>query len=181
MIGQGGISAEGSNVSYSTTTNNTTLDADVVNRAFGFGNGALDFANDSLAGALGFGEHAMRMASDANADALAFADSNATRNSQMAYNVVGDALGSSDAAMSRALTFGANALDAAVGSSENALSRALSFGNTAMDRAYGTLADSQNLVKDAYADAKGRGALTDKMIMGAIAAMAVVAFAAIKK
>ncbi len=181
VIGQGGISAEGSTVNYSTTNNTTTLDGDVVNRAFGFGNASLDLANDSVAGALGFGEHAMKLVADTNADALAFADQNATRNSQMAYNVVGDALSSSDAAMARALSFGGNALDAAVGASENAMLSALKFGGSSLGLAFGTLADSQALVKDAYADAKGRGALTDKMIMGAIAAMAVVAFAAIKK
>lgn len=181
VVGQGGISAEGSTVSYSTTNNSATLDGDVVNRALGFGNASLDLAGDSVAGALGFGADALGMVADATSDALAFADQNATRNSQMAYNAVSDAIGASDAAMTRALTFGAGALDSAMGASENALLRALAFGAGSMDQAYSSLAHSQDLVKDAYADAKGRGALTDKMIMGAIAAMAVVAFAAIKK
>lgn len=157
VIGEGGISAEGSNVNY--TINETTLDGEVVNRAFNFGNGALDLSADAVAAALGFGGDALNAALDVTSDAMDFADRNATRNSQMAYNALGDALASSDSALSKAFAFGSNALGAA----------------------FGTLGDTQNLVKDAYADAKGRGALTDKMIMGAIAAMAVVAFAAIKK
>lgn len=156
VIGQGGVSAEGgSNVTITTNT----LDANAINRAFGFGDSALTLVGGTVADALGFGEYAMRAVADANADALAFADANATRNSQMAYNALGDALASSDAALSQAFRFGGNALGAA----------------------FDTLDSTQNLVKDAYADAKGRGALTDKMIMGAIAAMAVVAFAAIQK
>lgn len=154
VIGQGGISAEGgSNVSIQ------TLDGDVINRAFQFGGTSLQLVGGSVAEALGFGGKALDAALNANADALAFADANASRNSAMAYDVLGNALASSDAA----------------------LSQAFRFGNNAMGAAFDTLGSTQNLVKDAYADAKGRGALTDKMIMGAIAAMAVVAFAAIKK
>jgi len=53
--------------------------------------------------------------------------------------------------------------------------------NTTTGRALDTFTATNELVKDAYADAKGRGALTDKILMGAIAAMAVVAFMAVKK
>lgn len=155
VIGEGGISAEGSVVNYTSNT----LDYDVVNRAFGFGAGALDVGTAAIAEALGFGGKALGAAMDVTSDALAFADQNATRNSAMAYNAMTDALASS----------------------EGALSKAFTFGNNAMGAAFDTLGNTQNLIKDAYADAKGRGALTDKMIMGAIAAMAVVAFAAVKK
>lgn len=155
VIGEGGISAEGSVVNYT----NNTLDYDVVNRAFGFGAGTLDVGTAAIAEALGFGGKALGAAMDVTSDALAFADQNATRNSAMAYNAMTDALASSEGAISKAFT----------------------FGNNAMGAAFDTLGNTQNLIKDAYADAKGRGALTDKMIMGAIAAMAVVAFAAVKK
>ena len=156
VIGQGGVSAEhGSSVNIVTQT----LDGDVINRAFQFGGSSLDLVGGALGDALGFGKEAMRAMGNANADALAFADSNAQRNSAMAYNAMSDSLASS----------------------ENALNKAFSFGTNALGAAFDTLGNTQNLVKDAYADAKGRGALTDKMIMGAIAAMAVVAFAAIKK
>lgn len=157
VIGEGGISAEGSTVNYSSVNN--TLDYDVVNRAFGFGAGVLDMGSDAIAEALGFGGKALGAAMDVTSDALAFADQNASRSSAMAYNAMTDALATG----------------------ETALSRAFTFGNNAMGAAFDTLGSTQNLVKDAYADAKGRGALTDKMIMVAIAAMAVVAFAAVKK
>lgn len=156
VIGQGGVSAEGG--SHVTITTNT-LDGDAINKAFGFGGNALTLVGGTVSDALGLGKYAMKAVADANADALAFADANATRNSQMAYSALGDALASNDAVLSQAFRFGGNALGAA----------------------FDTLGSTQNLVKDAYADAKGRGALTDKMIMGAIAAMAVVAFAAVNK
>lgn len=174
VIGQGGASAEGGST-VTITTN--TLDGDVVNRAFDFGGSSLDLVGGTVGEALGFGKDALKAVANANSDALAFADSNARRNSEMAYNFFGDALSSGDAALSKAFTFGSNAMD----SNDAMLSRALSFGNNAMGAAFDTLGQTENLVKDAYADAKGRGALTDKMIMGAIAAMALVAFAAVKK
>ena len=63
----------------------------------------------------------------------------------------------------------------------DALSAAFAFGKTANTQAQDAMSATASLVKDAYADAKGRGALTDKMIMAAIAAMALVAFMAVKK
>ena len=72
------------------------------------------------------------------------------------------------------------------------LKQSLSFGSTALNKAFGFGVDTQktaldslntqaNLVKDAYADAKGRGALTDKILIGAIAMAGIVAFAAVRK
>ncbi len=159
VIGEGGVSAENSTVTYTVNS----LDQGTVNAALAAiganSDGAFSFGSDALANALGFGGDALKLAGDATSDALSFADSNASRNSAMAYNVYSDALGTSDNALSKAFAFGANALDA-------------SFAN---------LGDTQQLVADAYSDAKGRGALTDKILIGAIAAMAVVAFAAVKK
>lgn len=158
VIGQGGVSAEGgSNVTIQ------ALDADVINQMFGFagqqskqvfdfGAQALDFSNETVANAFGFGKDALRAVGDVTSDALAFADSNSTRNTLASYNFASDALGGSFA-------FGSNALNKAFNAAEGATA----------------------LVKDAYADAKGRGALTDKILMGAIAAMAVVALMAVKK
>lgn len=159
VIGENGISAENSSVSVT----NNTLDPNVIAAALQFAGSnstaAFNFGTESLANALGFGGSALTAALNASSDALAFADANSSRNSTMAYNVFSDALGSNENALSRAFTFGANALD----------------------RSFGNLGDTQQLVADAYADAKGRGALTDKILIGAIAAMAVVAFAAVKK
>lgn len=151
VIGERGVSAEGG----STVTINA-LDGDVVNRAFQYGNdvgsAAFQVVTDSVDSALGLSGQALTAALNANADALAFADANATRNTTASYNFAGDALG-----------------------------EAFSFGTNALNRAFGAAGDASNLVKDAYADAKGRGALTDKILIGAIVAMAAVAFAAVKK
>jgi hypothetical protein len=63
--------------------------------------------------------------------------------------------------------------------SENA--RVLDFATKANTQAATTLNATSNLVKDAYADAKGRGALTDKILIGAIAMAGLVAVMALKK
>jgi len=157
VIGQGGVSAENSSVTIN------ALDGEVINRmfdfagkqsqqAYDFGGGALNLAGGSVAEALGFGGKAMVAALNAQADALAFADTNATRNTTAAYNFATDALGG-----------------------------ALGFGTAAVNKAFNAADQTAAMVKDAYADAKGRGALTDKILIGAIIAMAVVAFAAVKK
>lgn len=162
VLGQGAVSAENSNV----TMINTTLDGEVVNMAFNavnqasrdafdFGADALDFGNNALS----FGNQSLTKALNFGGDALAFAESSNVRAQQLAYNTVTDALASNESAFGKALT----------------------TVNTATGRALDTFTATNELVKDAYADAKGRGALTDQILMGAIAAMALVAFYAVKK
>lgn len=157
VIGERGVSAENSTVTIN------ALDAEVINRmfdssdragklSFDFGGKALDFGSEALLASLGFGKTALNAALNANADALAFADANSTRNTIASYNFATDALGG-----------------------------ALGFGTQAITKAFNASDQAAALVKDAYADAKGRGALTDKILMGAIAAMAVVALMAVKK
>lgn len=159
VLGENSISAENSNV----VVNNTTLDGNIVAAALQAAGitteQAFSFGSDAISEALGFGGEALDLASGATRDALNFADDNAARASTLTYNVFGDALDSNSDALSAAFRFGTNALD----------------------RSFSNLGDTQNLVADAYADAKGRGALTDKILIGAIAAMAVVAFAAVGK
>lgn len=158
VIGERGVSAE----SGSTVTVNA-LDGEVINRMFDFagkqsgqvldfGGRALDLSAESVGAALGFGGKAMTAALNAQQDALAFADSSAARSTAASYNFASDALG-----------------------------EAFGFGGNAMNKAFNAAEGATALVKDAYADAKGRGALTDKILMGAIAAMAVVALMAVKK
>lgn len=159
VVGENGISAENSAVSVV----NNSLDANVVAaalQAMGTNSTAgFQFGSEVLSNTLGFGGDALNAALDASSDALAFADSNSSRNSALAYNFFGDALNTS----------------------ENAIGRAFSVGAAALDKSFSNLGETQQLVADAYADAKGRGALTDKILMGAIAAMAVVAFVAVGK
>ncbi|CAN7409282.1 hypothetical protein [Acidovorax sp. LjRoot194] len=158
MIGQGGISAEGGS---SVTVN--ALDGEVINRMFDFagkqsgqvydfGGRALDLTSDVVNEALGFGSGAMKLAANAQSDALAFAESTNKTAQQNSYNFAGDALGG-----------------------------ALGLATSAMNKAFNSAEYTGSMVKDAYADAKGRGALTDKILIGAVLAMAVVAFAAVKK
>lgn len=132
------------------------LDGEALNNSLLFANNAVerafDFGGESVAGALGFGGKALAAALDASSDALAFADQNSARQTTAAYNFSTDALGG-----------------------------ALSFGSSALNKAANAFEVSTGLVKDAYADAKGRGALTDKILIGAIVSMAVVAYASVKK
>jgi hypothetical protein len=80
-----------------------------------------------------------------------------------------------------------------------AIGRAFDFGNTTLagflnfgkdtlalakhntDQLMAAAGNSQRLVADAYENAKGRGALTDKILIGAIGAMALIAFMAVRK
>jgi hypothetical protein len=158
VIGQGGASAEGGS---SITIN--TLDGNAVNAAFaygndagkaafGFGSQAIDFANDTVMGALGFGGKALDAALNANSDALAFAESTNNTAQRNAYNFASDALGGS-----------------------------LGLATSAMNKAFNSAEYVGSMVKDAYADAKGRGALTDKILIAAVLAMAWVAYTSVKK
>jgi len=184
VIGEGGVSAENSTVSithnaldngaisgafnYANAAGAQALSfgsdalglADsVVDRGFAFGNAALDFGSDALSGAIGFGEAAMRQAADAQANA---------------YN---GALGFASNTVTKTI----NSLDNALAFGESALGKALGVGVSTTAAALDNLQATQQLTKDAYEDAKGRGALTDKMMIAAIVAMAVVAFMAVRK
>jgi hypothetical protein len=163
VIGQGGVSNEGGSVSMSSVTNTTTLDANVVNSALK----SVDKATSSgasvtmnaITSSLGFGKAAMTAAANAQKDALDFAASTSKANNAMAYNALTDALSAGS----------------------GAYTNALSFADKQSARAFDSLNSTETLVANAYADAKGRGALTDKILIGSIVAMAVVAFAAIQK
>lgn len=54
------------------------------------------------------------------------------------------------------------------------------FAKVAQGAALDSLNTTSSLVKDAYADAKGRGALTDKILIGAIAMSGLVAVMALR-
>lgn len=184
VIGEGGVSAENSTVNV--------LDGGAIGSAFqfagaaggqayGFANQALGFAQQQGDQAFGLAGQAMDQVSASQARVLDFGT-----------DALSAAVGANDRARTQAFDFGADALSAAVGASDraraqafdfgaDALGAAFAFGKTANTQAQDAMSATANLVKDAYADAKGRGALTDKMIMVAIAAMALVAFMAVKK
>lgn len=83
--------------------------------------------------------------------------------------VANNAVNKSSENLKTGLTFGAEVLQKAMG-----------FGVDTQKTALDSLNTQANLVKDAYADAKGRGALTDKILIGAIAMAGIVAFTAVK-
>jgi len=163
VIGQNGISNEGGSVAVTSNTYSTTLDGEVINSALKSVNQATTSSANAtmsaITSSLGFGKAAMTAVANAQKDALDFAASTSKANNTMAYNAMTDALSAGS----------------------GAFSSALSFADKQSARAFDSLNSTETLVANAYADAKGRGALTDKILIGSIVAMAVVAFAAIQK
>lgn len=181
VIGEAGISAENSAVSQNISTTTISADPAVTGAALGFGRdvadlsitansdttnralntvdkttmGAFNFGTDALAGAFDFGKYSVNAVTSTAADAMAY----------------------SDAAAKRASATTGRALDLA----DETYGTALSFGKGIVSQAFDSASQSASFVKDAYADAKGRGALTDKILIGAVIAMAVVAVAATHK
>ena len=84
--------------------------------------------------------------------------------------VVNRALDTADLSVGKALDF-----------SDSSQARAYAFANSAGDRALDNIEATTELVKDAYQEAKGRGELTDQIIMGALVMAGLVAFAAVRK
>lgn len=67
----------------------------------------------------------------------------------------------------------------------NAINKSFEFGSTALLKSLDLAKSSNSLVADsltqAYADAKGRGSLTDWILLGSVAAAGLVAIAALKR
>lgn len=61
------------------------------------------------------------------------------------------------------------------------LSRVLTQSQQQTGAVLDSLQGTENMVSAAYADAKGRGALTDKILIGAIVGVVLIAFFALKK
>lgn len=127
------------------------LDNGAIQRSF-------DSADKSLAGAFGFGR-------DTVEGALSFG-----------RTAIAQSMDSSRDALEGSLSFGSKAINAVQGTFSDALSYSKQTTAAALDNLQAT----QKLTADAYNDAKGRGAMTDKLLMGAVAAMAVVAAVAVR-
>lgn len=80
-------------------------------------------------------------------------------------------------AINRAFDFSGQTVGDALGFA----TKALSFGLDSQAEAGRIQASSVSVLKNAYEDAKGRGALTDYLLIGAIAMAGIVAYAAVKK
>lgn len=87
------------------------------------------------------------------------------------------AFDTADNSVGMALGFGGKALDY----SGSTIGKALDFATKAQSATLDSLNTTANLVKDSYADAKGRGALTDQILIGAIAMAGLVAYTAVRK
>lgn len=156
VLGQGALSAENSTVAQTNYTLTQTLDADVANHA-------LDATRLSTAEAMGFG-------SDALAASYSFGKSAMTTSANLQADAFNGALSAIDKTDARAFNFGGDAL-----------ASAFSFANDSAKRENAALDQTTSVLSTAYADAKGRGALTDKILIGAIAMAGLVAYTAIKK
>lgn len=62
-----------------------------------------------------------------------------------------------------------------------AINKAFDFSTQALGATLSAQKDTANILADAYNDAKGRGALTDYILIGAIAMAGIVAFQAVRK
>ena len=146
---------------FGTKTLNSSIGsiADTVKGAFNFSNAAADRATaaaaDAQAGAFGFAAQSAANAAATQSDAFGFAAQSAAQT----------------AAAQR------QAADYIYGNTQDALA----YGKYETGAALDSLNTSAGMVATAYADAKGRGALTDKIMMLAIAGAALVAFAAVRR
>ncbi len=198
VLGEGSNNAQGGSTLTNYTTTNV-VDAGTVAASFDFANsaggaafdtvtrtvgGALDFANDALVTSVDAISTANTGALNLATDSLALGQYTIGANVGVinsAFDFASDAAdradSSSRASMTKAFDFGGDAL----GSVADAFRNALGFAaNNAAD-AQGGMQFTQQLTADAYNDAKGRGAWTDKIILGAVVAMAVVAYMAVRK
>jgi hypothetical protein len=193
VVGQDGTYANnGSNVTSNTNTTNYVLDNGAVNSALDLaGNavgGAFNTASNLTGAALNFGSDALAKVDASQSKAFNFSSdvlggaadvvrSTVTQALNFGNDAVSSALSSNDANLTKAFNFGSDSLSMA----DSFYTRALDYSTSATDQALSNLQRTQDLTAAAYNDAKGRGALTDKIIIGAIGAMAIVAFMALKK
>lgn len=170
--GSQGVSVSSVNTGGGFVTNNvsnTTLDGEVAVRAM---DNMLNMGQDGLL----FGANAMQQS-------YKFADAQNSKAFALADNSMMFAADASNAAyaFSNATQRAANATtSAAMGSAQDSMFAALNYGSKQTSVALDSLSQSANMIKDSYADAKGRGALTDYMLMGAIAGAVLIAVYAIK-
>lgn len=138
---------------------------------------AINSNADALAGSLAFGTKTANAAFNASTDALNEALSASRFSQQQSANQVSDALSFAQGSSTQSAAAQRQALDKAMDS----MGFALAFGGKQTSVAIDSLNSSSGLVKDAYADAKGRGALTDKILIVSIVMAGLVAFFAVKK
>lgn len=182
VLGEGSINAGGgSTVNNTTTTNNTVSDSGAISDAFKFGNNALDFAGNTVDRSLQFAERNTNRVLDFAGTSQERSYAFATAANNRAASAIAQAGADSMAFAAQTSAQSTAAQRAALEVAQGSMSEALAFGGRQTAVALDSLNGSANLVKDAYSDAKGRGALTDKILMVAIAMAGVIAFTAVKR
>lgn len=117
-------------------------------------------------------------------------DSDASQDNKQTDNrrVIGEHGISAENSTVNVQTLDAQVVNRVLETGEFSIDRALKFGTEALNyskssqaQALDSLNTTANLVKNAYEDAKGRGALTDQILIGSVVMAGLVAMAAIKK
>lgn len=165
----------GAHASLTTNTINNVLDGGAWDLVDGVVRNTVGAVGDANARSLAFADGAMSQAMDlANAStsgalsrALGFADGAMSQTLDLAYD-------STTGALSRSLGFADGALSQVLGVVNDAINTVRGGLATAADAA----AASAGMAKDAYADAKGRGAMTDYLLLAAVVVMGIVAIRA---
>ena len=149
--------------------------------AINLGNNAIDANTSTLNTAFDFGGATLTKSINAISDSVqASLDASAAAQRQAqaaAAQAQSDALGFASKSAAETAAAQKNAMDTVYSSSQDALA----YGKWETGQALDSLNTSAGMVATAYADAKGRGALTDKIMMLAIAGAALVAYAAVSK
>lgn len=170
VLGQGAIDSGGGNVtqvsnvldggavanSLATVLNSQAMSNNLVQDTV---HQTISAITTNTGAALGFGTASMGVVQKATTDALNFAKTSQAQSEQTA----------------------SSALSSALSLSQNALTSSLAFAKGQSDQAYSTLNSAENMVSAAYSDAKGQGALTSKIMIGAVVVMGIVAVMAVKK
>lgn len=146
----------GNTFTDSGNTTITEIDAGAVGLAF-------KGMNDTVKEGFGFGRAALGFAEETVNDSLAFAR---------------QAQADAGRQVQASLSFAQEAQERSFAQSAGALSTALDYGATQTKRAVDSVNSAAQLVNTAYADAKGRGAMTDYLLMGAMVLVGLVAWRA---
>lgn len=148
-----------------------------VDSALGFGSDALSFGSDALASNNKAITSSLNLVGDVVNGNFAANDKTLTK----AFNFGTDTLSGALSFVTNANTQANNAQSDALQTAVGALTSALSFGKSQTATALDSLNTSANLVKDSYADAKGRGAMTDYLLLAGMGIAAIAVFMAFKK
>jgi hypothetical protein len=167
--GQGAIYANnGANV--------YALDGGAIQSGFSLaeqaGAGAFDFGRFALSANSAATQDALNFASDAYGRSIAASQASA----QYAANSASDSLAFAQDANSKSIGLQRDAL----GIASDSMNQALAYGGKQTAVALDSLMGSAELVKNAYADAKGRGAMTDYLLLAAMGVAGLVAYSALK-